>query len=214
MTLKRQILRDAAAFAYLRDVLSQGRRLSNRLLDLDLEKGTIWTYLRPDVSLDYAQNHLNETWLIVADEEVEPAIVTDSYRIRQKPTSIESLFIDFIQQFLQRSPYAYCVLEDASIDSGAPFLQKRQHEPFAFYAGDVLYALRHGTATPDAISQGLRSTHGWVQTGILACLPADADEIDPWTEITDQQMAMLVSGVHAILVSAFDGVGYLVWERD
>lgn len=212
MPLTRQVLGDGAS-AYLRDVLSQGRSLSHRLLDLDLEEGSIWTYLRPDVSPAYAQDHLNETWLVVADDEIEPAIITDHYRIRPKPTSLESLFVDFIQQFLERSPYAYCVLEDELRNASDPFLQKR-HDPYAFHAGDALYILKHDTTTPDSISRGLKSTDAWIQIGILSCLPASVEAIAPWTEITDQQISLLVNGITAILVSAFDGVGYVIWENN
>jgi hypothetical protein len=214
MVLTRRTLADNAALTYFRDVLSQGRSLSNQILDLDLEKGTIWTYLRQDVPLDYAQEHLNETWLIVAESEAEPAIIVDGYRIRRKPTSVIPLYIELIRQFMDWSPHAYCVFEDALRKTSDPIFVARSPQPYAFQAEDVFYVLKHEDATPNAIAEGLKETSSaWVQIIILTSLPEGVADIKPWTEITSQQMSALVSNVRAILVSAFDGVGFIVWEN-
>lgn len=215
MTLAKQTLHNSASLAYVRHVLSQGRSLSRLLLDLDLEKGRIWTYLRSNVSLDYAQSHLNETWLVVADDETEAAIVVDGYRIRRKPTFLVPLFVDFIQQFMERSSRAYCLFEDALRKTSDPFVANLRDESYAFHGEDIFYVIKHGSATPDAITKGLTETHSaWIQTILLTFLPADVADIGPGTEITAQQLSVLVNNVEAFLVSAFDGVGYVVWEKD
>lgn len=215
MALVKQTFHGGAALAYVRHALSQGRSLSRLLLDLDLEKGKIWTYLCSDVSSDYAQARLNETWLVVADNETEAAIVVDGYRIRRKPTFLRPLFVDYIQQFMERSSRAYCLFEDALRKTSDPFVTDRRDAPYAFHGEDIFYVIKHGGATPDAIAEGLRETDSaWVQTVLLTSLPADIADIDPWTEITVQQLSMLVNNVEAFLVSAFDGVGYVVWEND
>jgi hypothetical protein len=216
MALTRQTLHADTAVAYLRDALSQGRSLSHRLLDLNLERGRIWTYLRPDVSLDYAQAHLNETWLVVADNETEPATVIGGYRIRRKPMSLDSLFVSFIRQFMERTSRACCVFEDPLRSTSDPFWKTRRPEPYACHGEDIFYILEHGTATPKTIAEGLKETSsgGWIQNVFLTLLPLDVKEIRPWANISNEQMSALASNVEAILVSAFDGVGYVVWENN
>lgn len=201
VTLTRQALQDRAAFEYLRDVLSQGRSLSQRLLHLDFESGRLWTYLRSDVSVDYAQAHLNETWLVV-----------DHTQPRDRVASPESLFVDFIQQHLKQSARACCLIEDALRKADEPYVMKHPHIPYVFYAGDVFYLLRRKAVTPEKIAQGLKETSAWVQTALLTHVPADGGDILPRTELTDEQLTTLVGNMDAILVSAFDQVSYVVWE--
>ncbi len=215
MTLVKQSFQGGAALTYVRHILSQGRSLSRLLLDLDLEKGRMWTYLRSDVSLDYAQSHLNETWLVAADNETEAATVVDGYRIRRKPTFLQPLFVDFIHQFMERSSRAYCLFEDALRKTSEPVIANQRDKAYAFHGEDIFYLLKHGGATSDAIADGLKETHSaWVQTVLLTFLPADVADIDPWTEISAQQLSVLVNNAEGFLVSAFDGVGYVVWEND
>ena len=216
MALTRQTLDADTALAYLRDALSQGRSLSHQLLDLNLEEGKIWTYLRPDVPLDYAQTHLNETWLIINHKDTEPTIGLDGKRIPRKPGYLEALFVAFIQQFMERSQRAYCVFEDPLRKTSDPFLEKRRPEPYAFHGEDIFYVLEHDTATPETITEGLKATAsaGWIQNVFLTLLPLDIEGIRPWANITDRQMSALAGNVEAILVSAFDGVGYVIWENN
>jgi hypothetical protein len=216
MALIRQTLQDDSALAFIRNALSQGRSLSRRVLDSDLGEGRIWTYLRPDVPLDYAQAHLNETWLVVTDDETEPATTVAGYRIRRKPRSLTPLFVAFIQQFMERSPRAYCVFEDPLRKASDPLWEKRGPEPYAFHGEDIFYVLGHDAATAETIAEGLRETAsaGWIQNVFLILLPSEVGDIHPWTEITGQQMSALASNAAAVLYSAFDGVGYVVWEKD
>jgi len=212
MTLHRQTLHSQGAISYLRDALSQGRSLSRLLLETDLDRGTVWTYLRTDVPLDYASDHLNETWLVVAEEEVDPAIVRDGYHIRRKPTSLEPLYLDFIAQFLAGSPNACCIFEDALSKPGDSFLETRKSGPYTSYADDIFYVVEHETATRECIETNLRETRAWAQTCLLAELPDGFGAVAVQRELSTRQLSMLVDGVRAILVLAFDGVGYVVWQ--
>jgi len=163
MALIRQTLEGDSAMAFVRDALSQGRSLSRRVLDHDLGQGRIWTYLRPDVSVDYAQAHLNETWLVSTEIVGNPAVIGNG-GTRRRFTSPWSLYADFIRQFMVRSPRAYVAFEDPLRNASDPVWQKGRPEPYAFHGEDVFYVLGHDTATAEAIAAGLRSTAsgGWI----------------------------------------------------
>jgi len=186
MALIRQTLEGDSAWAFVRDVLSQGRSLSRRVLARELGQGRIWTYLRPDVSVDYAQAHLNETWLVSTEIVGDPAVIGTG-GTRKRFTSPWSLYADFIRQFMGRSSRAYVAFEDPLRNASNPVWQKERPEPYAFHGADVFYVLGHDTATAETIAAGLRSTAtgGWIQNVFLALLPPEIEDIDPWRQITD-----------------------------
>lgn len=216
MGVTRQILRSDAAGAYVRDVLSQGRSLSRRLINRDFAQGQIWTYLRRDAPLDYASAHLHETSLVATDEEAEPWKVVHGHRIRAKPTNLRPVFVDLIAQLMMRTPCTCCVFEDALAKSTDPILNTPpvSSEPYIFHSGDIFYLLDPDTSAPEAITTGMiRTASAWVQNIFLTLMPSGVEHISPGTEITDQELSALAANVSTILVSAFDGVGYVVWER-
>jgi hypothetical protein len=213
MPLIAQTLESNAAMTYVRDVLSQGRSLSRCLLDLDLANGHIWTYLRSDISAKYAQDHLNETWLVSTEAEYEETVSGRRWRGKSW-TSPFPLYVEYIRQSLRRGPDSLCVIEDALRRKSDPVIAERLEKPFAFCADDVFYVLKGGDVLSDAIGMGLRETAAWVQTVALCRLPAGEADITPRTEISEEQLAVLARDVDAFLVAAFDGVGFVVWEKE
>jgi hypothetical protein len=194
-----------AGRAYVRDRLAGGKSLSQLLLqDVDLQRGTVWTYL-PSV-LTAAQAYMFDAgWDTTQFHTEFPLEQVDAW------TSIE----DLVSRFLHEEERAVAIWEDAVMHADFPWIQHHPEEPLVFLENEVYYVLDEQAATEGAIGRALSGvmTAWWGSPGILATPPAEAvvPLLQRRATISCDQLQPVVEALQLLFFQAYDAEGFVFW---
>jgi hypothetical protein len=179
------------ALDYIRATLADGKTLSKLLLELPLEDGQVVTYLPSGVRAT-ARHHYNVGGVA-------------------KRSQTEPYVLNVITAFLQGPPNRVAVFEDALARPSDPVLRSTK-VPFVYYDGDVYYFLTSERATPDLISNAVRTATSYR----FVCMLSDAAEehnAKPGTEVSLESLKAIAHAAQLILVSAYDGESVVIWTK-
>ncbi len=128
------------------------------------------------------------------------------------PTS-DSCFVSIVQDFLQANPLHMCLCEDAlarSTDSG---LAKRKSRIY-FFNQEVYSVLLFIDHKDDVILQANRETHSLPYfISALIAQPKQLFSTEPMRGVfTQDTLTVLARNVKSLIIGAYDGEGYLVWN--
>jgi len=189
----KKLFLDQEAIRFFRERIKTGLPLATGVLSHhDLARGRLWTVVPEHV------DHITR-------ENLERGGVF------QPPAPRDWLF-DTIAKFLSAGPARLCVFEDAvgrSSDSGCILLRSRQ----VTYGEYVYFVLCAEDAHRARIELALReAASAWITYGFMTAAPPDWDPNSG--RFSRQDLEYLANKTEKIVVDAYDGEGWLIWEKE
>jgi hypothetical protein len=184
------------AFEYIRNELSQGGYLPQRLLELDLEQGVVHTYVpvgfTPNSSIDYGES-LN--------------YLTGVRPLRE----IRRTIVDLISDYLDDSESKYAIFETWQ-EKGDPSVLK--HDLQYFFIHSRLYGFLRGSDELKPIMEHLREAGPYPTIITLVKMPECGSPFLPATELSEDAYSKIVENVDCLIIGAWDGEGYIIWRKN
>ncbi len=204
------------ALEYIRECLAEGKTLARHLLErVDLESGTVTTFLPSDVSKEAASQFRTGGKLERDPETFVYRTAPDGSRVRWEPVpNTDPWLVSIVQAFLRAAEGRVCILENALARPSDPGLSRFQSRLLAF-EDEVYHVLLsrelEGTEIARAIGEARCAYPPLI--GVITFLAAEAGLPDEARDITSAQLRVLAERTQKIVVGAYDGEGYLIWSK-
>jgi hypothetical protein len=204
------------AVEYVREYLLKGHTLSECLLQRhDLFQGAVFACVPSSVSDRTAENFRDGPLL------PEPKPQTH-IRQRNKDGSTvtlipvpntDNILAEIIKTFLERTKVGACVFEEAAARPSDPCMSSST-TAWIEYNDEVYYFLLHSDATLGKIQQAIRQAASVYPglIGVMTRMP-DPEFSSRRKRITASGLRELARNTEKIIIGAYDGEGYLIWER-
>ena len=203
----REIHFGSEAIAYVRNRLEQSKALGHYLLgNLDLDKGHVITCLPQTVGEDVAKKFQHGVFpLVPGSERHVTAPDGTTWRMTPKP-NMNFWLTSVMKTFLKAGDNRACIFEDAVARPTDPYLERVVTRRFSVSDTVYHYLLSDDAEQDEKIDQTIKQASSWLFIGVLAALPSD------FWEAPD--LLTIVSGAQKIVIGAYDGESYLIWEKE
>jgi hypothetical protein len=209
--LNQQVEREAA-LVYMRDQLAAGKTLSRLLLQyVQLRDGTFGCLtpapLDPVQTIEFEMGH-------TLDEQASHRLMIGEIGGTASPKPrTDHLLAEFVRTLLT-DPHHVLFLQNSLAEATDPWL-KGAKSRVLFYQNEVYHTLFDSDGMPTNIMNAIREAENETNfSGAVALQPGDATRLTSRTEsISLAELETLARSAECIFVSAYDGEGYLVWER-
>ena len=209
---------DAAALPYIREALTDGRSLSQYLLQLPLDSGRVVTYLPPSTPPD-AIGHFGRAGVLPSFPELEIRYVdSNGQGVRLVPVGtnpvrqeIEAIVTGFIADYLQQPGRRYAVFENIVNSPTDEVLAKWNVKYFSYQEEVCLFLTAENTDTV-TINRTKRAAAWWLGTAILAA-GDDLPDLISGQVVAVEVLQLLAARTEHIILQAYDGDSDLLWSR-
>lgn len=199
----------ASAIGYFREQLAAGSTLSKALLECDLTHGEIWAVVAGSTS-DERAHRLDAGGITTATR--PPPGSPPLTMVRVERPSLPFL-IRLVARYLQATPGAHCVFEDARRRRGDPISRRSLDVEHRYFGDEVYYVLGSDQADDALIERAFRAGESYVLLAALAPLPGRATLLQPH-DIDVEALRVVAEATEVIIVSAYDHEGFAVWTKD
>jgi hypothetical protein len=204
----------AQGLAYIRNRLELGKTFARYLLDNDLSSARILTMLPRSVSPRAALNL--ETGILAAPPSESHIPFVDKTgrkgRLVPKP-NMDPALIDLVRNYLSVGNRRVMIFEDALARPTDPwFLKSPGH--FLSFDNEILHIVAEEDAMNEqAIGDTIKRSRSWLFIGAMTSFPERLRVADRVTKIDDSLLRALAKSSKGIVVGAYDGEGFVVWEN-
>lgn len=208
--VKRFELNSAIVLPYFLSTIDAGKQLSNWLLrDINFSKGKFFTILPHDTELEKVSNFecggvIKPVQLQSKEFSVEGSVETF------KPKHIETMDTEvsqFIYDFVNSGEDGYGVVENYVLESDSPHVNI-DNVDMVKHNKEVYYCLHQDNSFEDIYKTIRKSNEIWHSLSALARL-----NFKPTHSISKEQIKSICNGTQYVLTTAYDGEGYVFWER-
>lgn len=203
----------AAAIEYIRRQLRQGNSLAKLLLhNVDFGNGYIVTLsassLTPAEAIRFDCGHEPPT-----DAKSEPIKIGDAYYPAVPTPKTDEQLAEAIHRLLQ-NPQSACFLENHLAEAHDPWLQRAKSRIIA-HGSEVYHALFSGDRDKPKIEAAISEWYNLpTSIGALGSMnEKDSAHIESARTITIGQLTAFAEAVQSVFVGAYDGEGYIIWEK-
>jgi len=204
---------DSTVNFYLRKQLSGGHSLATQLLRLcRLENGKAHTYLPGDTKEEAAYKF--DVGGVVTHSKHKNAGATEQVIDGQKWQPSRSAVIHavpLIYKSLKAHPGALCIFEDPVSELGDPCLAQIT-TPMLSYGKEIYHWINSEDASPDKIEEVLLNGESWMLIGAVSLSPQNLNRNSK--ELASEDIETIARGTSILIVGAYDGEGYLIWEAN
>jgi len=199
---------------YIRDRLADGNALSKALLKLlPIERGQIITCLPPGVVPQSLQDFSTGGKLPTPHTSEWKAAESRGESLLMIPVPSTSAWITSkIREYLREESDHLCVLEDALARPTDPALRKRATR-HTVHGDEVYHILLSQDAQYERVEATLRAATSTLPLIGILSTSEETRSGDSLGTLSTVLLEALASRAQKILVGAYDGEGYLVWER-
>jgi len=199
----------SAALNYVRQELSRGRVLSDRINQLPLDDGTIYAFVPTGTSADK-----------LYDFEYGALYPFDERMIEERPSSMpipndsRPLLIERIQQHLNFSEVNCCLFEDPVRSPTDPIVSVSAIDYVYLGDGSMFYFFNYPKNNASTISKALSISEDYVFLCALSSIDMAAqNEFLPNEEISLNLLEKFAVNVSSFFVKAYDHESYLMWVK-
>ncbi len=201
---------------YIRSVLTEGSRLAHTLLRRDdLAFGKVHTCLPPGISRQ-------DLWEFDAGFKVPPPpdvpiIRRDGFVAVPIGTTIDTHLVPWIREFLSSAPYGIALFEDPLDRPNDPWLRDRRvRRLLKVPEGDSYHYLIWEDLDPVVVRKTIREGYSIYPPLIGVLLEVSPEEAEGWRTLRRQcepaEVEAIAFRAHTIILGAYDGEGFIVWE--
>jgi len=206
MLIKREVT-SKQAFKYLKEQLVSDKTLSSFLSQQDIESGKVYTFVPESTSEEQLYNFevgglypsekkfVNGTWLSKVINEAKPLVEK------------------IIEDYLSANHGNYCVFEECNGTPNSPWVINSKIE-YVYIGDEMYYFFNRENNINEKLKQAFLHSGGWYFLCVLSSLrPYDYNKIEAFHEISPMLIEAIAHNTTAFFVDAYDGEGYLMWEK-
>jgi len=181
------------------------RLFPSLLANLDLDGGSAWTYVPGDLD--------ENTVYSFNSSGVSPDESGDRRGWVPVSNPSKTIVVETVKNYLYKHPDAYLIAEDTLTTPHEVESTQPETEPFLFVDEDLnaAYFASAKTATEkkigEIIDMGLHVSISFITNN---------NQLTLWSRrrVNDDEARKIVLGTVSIIVTAYDGEGYLFWHKD
>jgi hypothetical protein len=209
----KEIILGDEAKDYLKGCLREGHTLAQCILQkIYLDNGFITTVLP-----SYVNDKLYNDFHIGGKLTVNPEDIKDgiNYKIMPLP-NMNTYLAAVIKAFLQEEAGNICIIENALAKPCDPWITMADIK-IIFYKEEVYHFLINKNLTDNMIKETILFAESIpIFIGVLATIPQE--ELSLFInkenyELSFEELNIIVDGIKRIFVAAYDGEGYLIWNK-
>lgn len=200
------------AIEYIKDILKNGKTLSNCLLqDCDLDRGRVITYLPIDVNEEEAKKFKFGGKIKASPE----SIIYKPGTIAVPIPNTNGCLVKIIQDFLDNGDGNLCIFEDVTSIPSDPGISLKDTRIF-IYQNEVYYVLFSKDAdAKDRIDDTIwDSDSHWHFVCAMTSAPHDSCFFRNKKNINANDLKTLAESAKKIAIGAYDGESYLIWSKE
>lgn len=200
---------------YIKKIISQEGIFGEHILKCcDFDKGNVSTHLPEGMSLSILEDFKHGGKLpripkgqIIFKQE-------DGGQIKMEPKSnLDEFFSSIIESFVQNDKSKICIFEDILAKSSDPCI-KEMKTPYWTYNDRVFHFFpgekKRDLSAMDVLNSAKNSYLVW---GAITSLNEQDDLVMGKRDLEEDDLIKFAKGVEKIIVSAYDGESYLIWEK-
>jgi len=195
---------------YVREQLFLGgKTLSNFLLSIPLEKGKIFAIV-PD----------NTDSQILFQFETGGVYTYDQDLFKRKPVLIpirndsRPFVIDLIENYIKINESHCCIFEEPVGQPNFPYVIQSGIE-YVHIENEMYYFFDEKNSDREKLEDAFTTSEGYYFLCGLSSLPIEEHSLfAPFKEITSGYLKKIAENLTAFITRAYDGEGYLMWERE
>lgn len=214
MNTYREIKFGSEATKYIYECLKDGKTLSKYLLEkLDLKSGKITTFLPADISDEEAKQFTEGKLKEPPPQTHKHITAEDGTKWKMVPKLDMSFWlVTAIQTFLSNGEKRCCIFEDANAQPNDPYLASMKTR-FLTFNKEVYHFLSWEDLDAERILQTIRHAESWLFIGAMTSIPKEKDFYLEVGKITSDELSALAERTEKIIIGAYDGEGYLIWNK-
>lgn len=201
---------------FIRKRLAKGKTLSRFLLQYcDLRNGEVVTYLPGDISDEEARRFSTGGKLRVPQGSTERVLASDgTWLTIERKLNTDTHLAGIIRDFLGKNQ-PLCLFEDAKSRPTDPGIQ-REDGRIKILDDEVYFALgKRDAVNEEKIARTIKDAYSiWHFLCVMSSLPEKVLLSVRGRSLTEDDVKALAEGAERIAVGAYDGEGYLVWDKD
>jgi hypothetical protein len=198
------ITNPAAREYFLQHLGGKCERAFSKLLTshLDFSKGELITLMPQEVSHDRLVPSCPVAYDSWIDEISQPGLPY-------------ALFVSYVETYLQKDSQHICVLVEQLLRAKPEMkLVDAEKKTYHFCREDVYFLLANKTLDTVNISKLLHAVYtGWCALTIMTVVPGNPQAMIENVELSWKDLQTLVEHTQAIAVGAYDGQGFIIWEK-
>lgn len=218
MNACREITLGPEATEYIRKCLDDRNTLARYLLQkLDLGRGRVVTFLPSDVTAEAAKQFTTGGKLPMPPESQWRYAEGEGSKWTMVPIpDTDSYLVAIIEAFLSAKEGRVCIFEDALSRPNDPILSRSAARLLTFH-NEVYHFLSGRAVKSSQIRQTIRQAKSIpLFIGALTSVPEKSSFSHKARKITitsDERLRGLAARSEKIVVGAYDGEGYLIWNK-
>ncbi|HEX9930047.1 MAG TPA: hypothetical protein VGB02_16055 [Pyrinomonadaceae bacterium] len=201
------------AVNYIRECLSNGGTLSKFLLqNQNLNYGSVATYLPSTISNEFAKDFETGGKLPPFMDSPQFLDASDKKLALVPKPNIDHLLVKEITDHLKERKENICLFEDAWANPKDHFLITSDVE-FSTYNDEVFYILNGENVSSKEILKTIRYARSWLFLGFLTSKSKTIVSDESIKFLTIDELELLAEKTTKVIVGAYDGEGFLIWNK-
>lgn len=209
MKLEKYILEHNKTLLYVLEVLNGGKTIANKIVDSGVvQNGVCFTFMpsKIDVKTLYQFKYGG---LLQQNPIEEIVVLGKKYKARKKPKLNVELSM-FIFNELSKNNKLSCLFEDYLAELTHPHIDLF-YETGVSYNNEIYYLVNQKNLTQNLIFRCIKEMDlCW--HGVIILSEVNLQDINN-KQLSDKQVVELCHNIKTIIVGAYDGEGYVFWER-
>jgi hypothetical protein len=191
---------------YIKSILKHGNTISSYLLkNCDLEKGKVITFLPFDVSKEDAKQFTFGGKFKYS---------TESAKMLPMPPNIYDYLVEVIQSFLKKGKGRLCIFEDKTSLPNDPLISLKDTRIF-ICESEVYYILcKEDAGNIEKINDTIwDSDSHWHFVCVMTSVSKENSVLKNNKKINHNDLKLLAERAEKIVIGAYDGEGFLIWNK-
>ena len=203
------------AIEYIKNILSDSHTLAKYLLEsLDLGAGIVITFLPPGLSKKEITDFEAGVMPMPPESEWRYFNYEDGRTVRVMPvTVLDRDMILLIQNFLEEDAERLCIFENWLFHPSDSVVSQFKSR-LLFFESEVYHVLFGGHVEVSRIKETIKEAHSIpIFIGALTSMSGMSAAFQRKKSLSSDQIKMLAAQTQKIIVGAYDGEGYLIWNK-
>lgn len=202
------------AIKFIKECLGGGNTLAQTFLRIfDFEKGRVITALPLGIDPEEAKDFEDGIFPEPPKSEWRSFVKSDGSKWVMVPKpNTDFWLVSIIRMFLVKEDKRLCILENALARPNDPWISLKKHQIFTF-KGEVYHFLLGMDVEGKRIEQTIRNASSYLFIGLLTSVPQETPFPRKGHEVSFEELKVFAKRTEKIIVGAYDGEGYLIWEK-